>query len=424
MKPFRFILPLIALGLCSGIAVIIYHNRPEAARQIGGPPSVLSVEARVLFPTNYLVRVASRGEVRARTRTTLVSQVVGEVVEVSPAFRDGGFFREGDVLVQVDPRDYETAVVVAEATLKQAESALELERAQAAQAKADLKRLGLDGASDPLALRQPQLAEAEAAVASAQARLAEARRNRERTTIDAPYDGRVLNQQVDVGQFVNTGAPLASIYAVDYAEIRLPLSDKEFAFAGLSELKRPTITNPSRVIVSGDVGLERKTWEGFIARVEGAIDSQSRQHFVVAQVDDPYGLFSEDRAPLKVGQFVDAEIDGLTLTNVFLIPRSAVRNGTEVLVIDDANKLYRRTIEAIWGTESEVIARSGVSAGDLLCLTALPFAVDGTEATPNIEGRGARQLSPESGAGGAGAGPSQAGNEGGGPNPSGGPRGE
>jgi len=397
MKPFRFILPLIVIAVCLGVAKYLIATKPEAGRRFDGPPTTLSVDARVLVPTNYVVRVDSQGEVRARTRTTLVSQVSGEVIEVSPAFREGGFFREGDVLVRIDPRDYETAVIVAEAGLKQSEAALELERALAAQAQADLQRLGLEENSDPLALRRPQLAEAEAVVASAKARLAEAERNLERATIDAPYDGRVLTQQVDVGQFVNIGAALASIYAVDYAEIRLPLSDKEFAFSGLTDSAGPSGVGRTPVKLSATVGLERKTWDGFIARVEGAIDSRSRQHFVVAQVDDPYGRNTTRTTPLKVGQFVDATIQGMTMTNVFLIPRSAVRNGEEVLIVDAENRLHRRPVDGVWGTEEEVLVRTGLEAGEVVCLTALPFAVDGTEVTPNIEGEGVRRLGERSG---------------------------
>ena len=152
----------------------------------------------------------------------------GQIVAVSDSFREGGFFDQGDELLRIDPRDYEIAVTVAEAELASAKAALAEEQARARIAERDWQQFGGDrSAASRTMLREPQLAAAQAAVKAAAAQLARARLDLERTRITAPYAGRVLEQNVDIGQYVTTGTELARIYATDYAEVRLPLTPRQ-----------------------------------------------------------------------------------------------------------------------------------------------------------------------------------------------------
>ncbi len=222
--------------------------------------------------------------------------------------------------------------------------------------------------------------EARASLASAQARLDEAHRNLSRTRITAPYAGRVLEQRVDFGQFVSTGTVLARIYAIDFAEIRLPLTDRQLAFVSLPELYRGEASNGQgglKVTLRADFGGRKHSWEGLIVRSEGAIDSRSRQLFVVAQVDDPYGRTVEDRPPLKVGLFVEAQIEGDFLRDVIVIPRTLLKENSYVLVIDDQSKLRRRPVEVLWSDTKNIVVRDGLNSGELLCMTQVPFAIEG-----------------------------------------------
>lgn len=207
---------------------------------------------------------------------------------------------------------------------------------------------------------------------------------------------------------MSPGAVLAKIYAIDYAEIRLPLSDDQLAFVNTPERYRGEseidAADGPRVKLRGKVGRDETVWEGVIVRTEGAFDSSSRQLFVMAQVDDPYGRKTVGKPPLKVGQFVVAEIAGKTLENVFVIPRSALRKGGEILLIDDANKLYRRSLDILWSDENNIVTRGGLKEGELLCLTQVPFAVDGALCIPDIEGQGKRILEGQGGGKGKGKG--------------------
>ena len=390
MKLFLRIAVPIGILLITGFSVRwMMNNRPSP--QMRRPPTpVTSVDATRLKATDYQVRIPTQGVVRPRTQSTLIPQVSGRITSISPNFRDGGFFEKGDELLKIDPRDYETAVTAAEATLAQRQSALEIEMAQHEQAVENWKLLGKGDPPSALTLREPQLAEAKANVESAQARVLEAKRNLERTVITAPYAGRILQKQVDVGQSVSPGNTLATIFAIDYVEIRLPLINEHLDFLDLPEDYRgeKSLAGQSspKVILTGKHGSKTVSWEGEIIRADGAFDPGSRQLFVVAQVNDPYTRKSQDQPPLKVNQFVQAEILGHRLEQVFVIPRSAVRDNKELLLIDSENKIRRRSITALWKDTNNVVVKDNLKPGEVLCLTPMTFAADGASVSPTIDG--------------------------------------
>ena len=377
----RLLPPIAVLGLTAALCYLIFWTEPEP-RKMPRREILLKVEAKILQPTNYQVLLDSQGTVQARTESALVAEARGKIISISPNFRSGGFFEKGDLLAEIDPRDYETAVVIAEAALAAAELELVEEEARGRQAKVDWDRLHEGEQASDLVLRTPQLKQAQANVAATQARLANAELDLERTKIRAPYAGRILSKHADVGQFVSTGTPLATIYAVDYAEIRLPLNERQLEFFDVPEAYRggneqtqesqlPNVTLLSRT------GNETYPWSGKIVRAEGAFDASSRQLFVIAQVDNPYAKREDARPPLKVGSFVQAAIEGPVLENVFVIPRELHRKNEYIVIIDESDRLERRSIEPIWSDKENLIVRSGIRPGERICLTPLRFPADG-----------------------------------------------
>ena len=402
MRQLKWLLPLAIVAAALAGAWIIIANKPEAER--GAPPVVpVAVEAMRVQPSSFQVVVRTEGTVEPRTQSTLIPQVSGVVRSISPSFRDGGFFEKGDVLVTLDPKDYELAIASAEAQVAQAESALEQELAQAEVVKNDWKLLGKK--APELGLRKPQIAAARAAVLSARAQLERARTDLERTRIRSPYAGQVLEKSVDVGQFVSPGTVLARIYATDYVEIRLPLSPRELEFVDLPENYRDDADQPSQagpaVTVFADIGRSSWSWQGRIVRTEGAIDTSSRQLFVVAQVDDPYDRGPQGRPPLRIGQFVRAEIAGRTLEPAFVLPRGAMREGNEVLIVDADSRLERRPVSVAWSDESNVVITEGLAAGEVVNVTPLAVASSGTLVSASIDGAPAQRATAPAGDGGA-----------------------
>ena len=243
---------------------------------------------------------------------------------------------------------------------------------------------------DDLGLRKPQIAAARAALLSAQAQLERARTDLERTRIRAPYAGRVLEQNVDIGQFVSVGTMLAKIYAIDYVEIRLPLSNRQLEYVRLPERFRDdgNVTNQDgpAVTIEAVVGHTTYTWEGRIVRAEGSIDTQSRQLYVVAQVDDPYSRGPEGRPPLRIGQFVTARIHGQVLKDVVVIPRPALREGGEVLLVDEEGYLRRRAVSVLWSDTDQVVVDDSLSAGEVLAVTSLSISASGSKVNATVDG--------------------------------------
>lgn len=382
----RILLPLLPILLSIWGANYILTHRPEPSRADVKGLKVQRIDAQRLHTQKFQIELSSYGVVKPRTESQLVAQAAGQVVKISERFREGAFFEAGDLLLEIDDRDYRAAVDVALALLIQAQAKFKEEQARAGQALRDWQRLG-NGNAGELVLREPQLAAAQAGIASARAQLSTARLNLERTRITAPYAGRVLEKRVDQGQVVNSGTPLASIYAVDYVEVRLPLNNRQREFVDLPEQYRGgELSNPRSpaVTLSAQVGRSRYHWQGRVVRVEGAIDSRSRQLFVVAQVDDPYSLGPQGNPPLKVGQFVEARIQGRLLEEVFVLPRTAINQDQQVLLVEDG-VLVARVLEPLWSDDQHVVVTDGLAAGELLNLTPLGASANGTRVEARIE---------------------------------------
>lgn len=359
------------------------------------PPTFVRVEGTVLNKTEYELRVRSQGTVQPRTRSTLLPEVSGKIIEISPSFRPGGFFGQGDVLMRLDPLDYETAIIIAKGTLAQAEVMLAEEKARADQAVENWRAMGRTGTPSALVTRAPQVAKAEADVASAKAQIVKAERDLERTTIRSPYACQVLEQAVDVGQFVSQGTILGRIFAVDYVEIRLPLPERESQFLKLPQSFRDQSTateDGAKVFLKSIVAGKPVAWEGKIVRVEGSLDAETRQATAVAQVTDPYACRADGAPPLTIGAFVEAEISGEPLRDVYIIPRNAVRAGNEIILIDrPQNTLRRLTVDPLVSNEKHIVVSANAAKapkpGDVLCITPIPFPADGARVLPSIDGQ-------------------------------------
>ena len=311
---------LIPLGIVFGgfaLAGLIIATGPTLQHQ-APPESSPLVRTWVAQPQSVTLTTSAHGTVLPRTESDLVPEVSGRVTNISSALVSGGFFKAGELLLTIDPLDYEVALEQAEAALASAKS--ELTNAKRAHARQlDLaKRQSTSESLRDEALNRYQLAQA--ALREANARLAKAKRDLARTKITAPYDGRVRSEQVDVGQFVNRGAPIAKLYATDVAEVRLPLPDDELAYLNLplSGIMPPEQA-PSVQLTAQFAG-KVHTWEGKIVRTEGEIDPQTRMINVIAQVESPYET-QPGKPPLAVGLFVEATIQGATIDNVYVVPR-------------------------------------------------------------------------------------------------------
>jgi RND family efflux transporter MFP subunit len=382
-KFFKFMLPLFLIigSVLVVIALASWQKSKSAERKPDTEKAVLveTIDAEVVS-LNFTVN--SQGTVRPRTETTLVSEVSGKIVSVAPEFVAGGFFRAGQQLLQIDPSDYETALKRAEAALASRVARLADETARSEQALRDWKNMGKQGQPSDLVLRKPQVADAKANVSAAEADVQKARRDLERTSISLPYDGLVKQKAVDIGQYVTLGTRLGVTFAIDTAEVRLPLTHDDLNYLDLpSETEVRNNDKPfPPVTLSAQNGDGVSQWQARIIRTEGVVDETSRVIYAVAQVVDPYGVLGQShQQELKIGTFVNAEIQGLPAYNVVVLPRYVLRADNTVLTANADNELEILPVTVLRAEPKKVYLSGGIEGGTRVVITTLDAPVPGTK---------------------------------------------
>jgi RND family efflux transporter MFP subunit len=379
--PSKIILPIIIIAISTAAAVWMFMQK-EPPQTIDKKPPTMFVDVIQVNATNEKITVTAQGSVTPRTQTTLISEVSGLITDVSPAFVAGGFFSKGDVLVRIDDRNYRAEVKRAQAAVRAAETNVTRETGLADYAREDWERaqsvLRSSKAATDLAMRKPQQAEALASLEFAKADLEKREGDLDRTVIRAPYDGLVREKRADIGQFVNSGSPLAVTFSVEVAEIRLPLPDSQLPYLNLDEYELAQGHGPD-VVLSASIGGQLNTWQGRVIRTEGVFDERSRVLYLVAQVNDPYNRYTKGwEHPLRMGTFVDAAIEGKLLENVIRLPRRALRRDNKIWTVADNDTLTAVTVVIARADEQSILVQSGLKSGQLVCLTVPENPLPGT----------------------------------------------
>jgi len=340
-------------------------------------PVAASVRVKEVIPEAIQLTVNSQGTVVPNTETELIPEVSGRVVWKSPALENGGYFNEGDVLLRLEDNDYNSTLQRAKANLDRAEAEFEHARFEYQRLKS-LEARQLTSRSQ-LENQLRGLRVAEATLHDARASFSQANRDLARTEIKAPFSGLVRQESVDIGQFVSRGSPIATVYASAMAEVRLPIADRQLAFLNLpmGHLGELPLDQQPNVTLRADYAGRNLVWHGKIVRMEAQIDTASRMVHVIARVSN-----EDQEVPLSVGLFVKAEIDGLNVEDIVVMPRNALRTGNRVLVVDNENRLHFRDIEPLRLYRDEVLIKSGLEAGERVCISPLQTAVDGMNVDP------------------------------------------
>ncbi len=368
----RALLPPLIIILAIVIVVVMTSLRPQPPERTKERPAVL-VETLEVQPETVQFNIAGQGNVNPKISTHIIAQVTGQVIDIADNFVNGGFFKKGDVLLTIDPADYQVALQTAKANLAQAKANLAEESARAKVAKDEWESLQM-GDIPALGIREPQVASAAAAVQSAQASVAKAQRDLERTVIRAPFDGIMQSKNVDMGQFVTMNTKVAALYGSEVAEIRVPLSDRDLAYIDMPEANHNGAF-PAVELVAEVAGQEYR-WFGNLVRSEGVLDNNSRVMYGVVEVQDPYNQLGQTHeTPLYFSRFVRLSIQGYEAADVFVIPRYAMTISGKVWLVDEERRLFEREVSVLRSEENQLIVNAGLNAGDQVVLTQVPNAL-------------------------------------------------
>lgn len=370
--------PLLGVVVACGVLMGLVGAMAPKPETNDDPEKGLAVFATKATTQDVPLTISAQGEARPRREISLTAEVAGRITYLSPNFIDGGLFERGEVLMRIDPTNYELAVTQAEGQVAQAQSALQRERAESEIARRDWEELG-QGPASALTLRQPQLAEARAQLAAAEARLADARVSLDRTEIVAPFDGRVRRKAIDIGQYVAPGGTnLGDIYATDIIEVRLPLTDAELAQVDLPvAFTASTPDEGAPVTLTGTVLGRDRVWQGAIMRTDSVIDARTRVIYAVAEVQDPYGTgTSADGVPLPVGLFVRADIAGRTIEDAIVLPRDALKGTDTMYVANEEGTLSMRKVLVANTDRTSVVITDGIASGEHVITSSVLAARD------------------------------------------------
>jgi RND family efflux transporter MFP subunit len=357
-------------------AAYITKTAPKARRR---PPAKIAplVEVARIKPGTHTVAVQAMGTVVPAKEIVLESRVSGEIVALHPQFSVGGFLEKGSEVLRIDPLDYELAVTLAQARVKDAESILKVAEEEAAAAIEEWRLLYKAEAENKeipaLVAKKPQLEAARARLAGDKADLRKARLDLERTRIRAPFNAIVRKKLVDIGSQVSGQEQLAELVGTDVYWIQASIPVDRLNWIRIP--RRPGDSG-STVRVFHRNGYEHA---GTVVKLLGDLEQEGRMARVLIEVKDPLGLNAAEksRLPLLIGEYVRTEIEGRQLDNVYRIPRAALRDNTRIWLASSDNTLKIRDVDVLWRDARTVLFRDGLEPGDRLIVSELPTPVVG-----------------------------------------------
>lgn len=378
----QLFLSAIMLVIASAVTAVLYFNRPSS--ELAEPAAQdITVDALEVSLQTIRIPIQAQGTVTPVRQTSIISEVRGRITEVSDAFNVGDFVSKGDVILRIDPRDYQTELLRAQAAVASAKSGMAQEKGRAAVARQEWKRLPKGSQRSPeakdLYLRIPQLELAEAQLLSAMADRDTATNNLERTVISAPYDCLIRSKHSELGQFVSPGTPLTEIMSIESAEVRLAVPQSKLGYLDLPSVG--AYNADTNVDLYSDVAGNVQHWQAQLVRTEGIYDERSRVLYTVARIEDPYGLktSTEPLSPLRIGTFVHARILGKELDGITVLPRHILRAGNLLWVVDEDMILRNRKVSLLRTGGDLIYVSAGLEDGDLVSVSVLDPTFSGSK---------------------------------------------
>ncbi len=358
--------------------VLLLVLRPVPARVSVEKVAAL-VTVQELVPSDERSAVSGFGTVRARKAVQVYPQVSGKIVKIDERLLPGARFSKGELLFQIDPKDYELAVKMKEAALATAKFQYQLELGNQVVAKREFELLEKDmPVSDlgkQLALRQPHLEEKEAALKAAESELEQAKLDLSRTEIRSPFDSVVLSESVEEGQFVSPTAVALTIAATDEFLIEVKIPRRELSFFDFSNSGEPAEPYPVQVVQRVGPG-QNLRWEGRVLRLLSNVDENGRMAGIIVAVRDPLRATTE-HSPLLLGSYVEVKMEAKVEKGVYEVPRKSVREGDVIWVVGDGKKLVTKDVSVIFSKDEKAYIRGDLADYQQIITSNLPNALEG-----------------------------------------------
>ncbi|MBT4159948.1 MAG: efflux RND transporter periplasmic adaptor subunit [Gammaproteobacteria bacterium] len=371
----------ITVGVVFFAVIVAYGLVKTAPQPAKVEPEEIITSIRVLEANKARVQleVVSQGSVVPHKQSDLIPEVNGRVKWVSPNLVAGGYFESDEVLLRIDDRDHRSTVERGKAGLTRARAEEELARFELRRMKELVKNKLTSQSSLESVLRNHRIAKA--ALQDARLALEQAQRDLGRTEIRAPYEGLVRTEKVDLGQYISRGQSIASIYASDSIEVRLPVADRQLAYLELPLGYRGELSEDMApaVLLSTDYGGKHYEWHGRLVRTEAEIDSRSRMVTAVVRVTNTDNVGQPD---LPIGLFVNATIKGRWVDNIVSLPRAVLRSQDQVLIVDNDNRLQYRSVQVMRFENDDVLISGGLETGDTVNVSPIQTVIEGMKVNP------------------------------------------
>ena len=364
----KYLRPLIIIGISTVIAAALYmlgQISPDPIQE----KDPMDVNVQILTPIDYQIKIKSTGTTTPITQTVLTSEVGGEVIYRSKKFSEGSSVISGEILAKIDDTDLQLQYKNALLQLASAEVQFAVQKAEAEIAQEAWDQVG-EGIPQELTTKKPQLKQAKAALDVAKAQVQSAEKKLNKTEITAPYTGRIQNINIDLGSTIIPGQPVGSMYTSNEIEVTLSVKDSDLQFLDIPmDGRKLNPDQKSIVIIKSLYKGEMQEWAGNLERVDGVIDPMTRMIKLIANFKNNF--IEETKPILPIGLFVEAEINGKQLEDVFMIPNSALTPNGELLFLNQDDALEIRKVRVLTKMKNHILVKEGMKAGERVVVSKL-----------------------------------------------------
>ena len=373
LKPLFILLGAFAL---SYLLWLLGQVQPDPVEEAPAPDVIVEI----LTPKDFQIQISSNGTTTPLTQTVLTAEVGGEVIYRSKKFSEGSSVIEGEILAKIDDTDLQLQYKTALLQLANAEVQYSLQLAEAEVAKEAWEKIG-DGVASDLTLKKPQLKQAEALLEVAKAQVSSAEKKLNKTEIVAPYAGRIQSVNIDLGTTIIPGQPVGALYTSSEIEVTLAVKDNDLQFLSIPmDGRKLDPSEQALVEIKSFYKGKNQTWIGRLERVDGVIDPITRMINLIAVFKNDF--IETDKPNLPIGLFVEAQIDGIILKDIFSIPVNAISENNEVYIVNNDSELVSRQLSILKKYSDFVIVKDGLKAGERIVISKLSTASNGIKVNP------------------------------------------